>query len=305
MTRGAPAAPGTSGRSGPHTPPVRRAGVVGHPVAHSLSPVLHGAAYRTLGLDGWSYDAIDVPDGELAAWLSGCGPEWAGLSVTMPHKKAALALADVTDPLAATVGAANTLVLQGAGAGRLVVAANTDVHGVAQAVREVRGADPATSAVVLGAGGTAAAGLAALAELGVTSPVVCVRSSARAADLLQAAHRMGVDVTLRRFDQAARFILGADIVLQTAVAGAADPVAAGLTAELARSGARLRPDQVLLDAIYDPWPTALARAWEDCGGCVAPGWLMLLHQAVEQVRLMTGVPAPVDAMRAALVAALP
>lgn len=282
----------------------RWAAVVGSPVGHSLSPVLHRAAYRALGLTDWRYEAFEVPDGDLAPLVSTFDSEWAGLSVTMPHKKAALALADVVEPLAQTVGVANTLLPQGSGAGRLVVAANTDVYGVVASVREVRQDAPAPrSAVVLGAGGTAAAGLAALAELGVTDPVVCVRSSARAADLVAAAHRMGVDLTLRRFDNAAGYIAEADIVLQTAVAGAADPIAAALPQMLA--GRALRPDQVLLDAIYSPWPTALAAAWQDAGGSVAAGWLMLLHQGAEQVRLMTGAPAPVPAMRAALMAALP
>ncbi|OJX94369.1 MAG: shikimate dehydrogenase [Micrococcales bacterium 73-15] len=283
----------------------RRAAVVGDPVGHSLSPALHNAAYAALGLTGHEYEAVRVPDGELEPFLRGMGPEWLGLSVTMPHKKAALAAADVVEPLAATVGAANTLLPQPGG---LLVAANTDVYGVAEAIRETRRAAGASerlsSAVVLGAGGTAAAALAALAELGATAPTVCVRSSARAADLMQAAHRMGVDVTLRRFDHASRFVLDADVVVQTAVAGAADAVAAELAQVLADSRGGLRPDQVLLDAIYDPWPTELARVWADGGGSVAPGWLMLLHQAAEQVRLMTGLVAPVEAMRDALVRAL-
>lgn len=289
-----------SGAAGPQP----WAAVVGSPVGHSLSPVLHRAAYRDLGLDHYRYDAIEVPDGELPPLVSGFGPQWLGLSVTMPHKKSALALADVVDPLAQVVGAANTLLPQGGGSGRLVVAANTDVYGVVTSIREVRPAsEPPRTAVVLGAGGTAAAGLAALAELGITDPVVCVRSSARAADLLQAAHRMGVEVTLRRFDNAARHIADADIVLQTAVAGAADPIAEALPQIL--QGRALRGDQVLLDAIYAPWPTALAAAWQSAGGAIAAGWLMLLHQAAEQVRLMTGQPAPVEAMRTALLAALP
>ena len=218
----------------------------------------------------------------------------------MPHKHAALAVADVVHPLAATIGAANTLIVSPSGAKPVLVAANTDVYGAAEAIREARGAGApqVTSAVVLGAGGTAAAVLAALAELGATHPVVCVRSQARAAGLLQAAHRMGIEVTLRRFDQAQRFVTDADVVVQTAVAGAADDLADAL------AGVTLRADQTLLDAIYDPWPTRLAAAWSAGGGTVVPGWLMLLHQACEQVQLMTGKPAPVAAMRAALAGAL-
>lgn len=285
----------------------RRAAVIGHPVGHSLSPVLHRAAYDELGLPH-TYDAIDVPDGGAPEMLASLDAGWLGLSVTMPHKHAVLAAADTADPLATVVGAANTVLVTGFGSSRVLVAANTDVHGAAQALRETRAAaaggevPTARTAVVLGAGGTAAAVLAALAELGVTTPVVCVRSQARAAGLLQAAHRMGVDVTLRRFDAAAPLIADADLVVQTAVAGAADPVAAELTTLL--DGRRLRPEQTLLDAIYDPWPTDLAAAWSGAGGAVAPGWLMLLHQAAEQVRLMTGQTAPVGAMRDALTQAL-
>lgn len=285
----------------------RRAAVIGHPVGHSLSPVLHRAAYDELGLPH-TYDAIDVPDGGAPEMLASLDAGWLGLSVTMPHKHAVLAAADTADPLATVVGAANTVLVTGSGSSRVLVAANTDVHGAAQALRETRAAaaggevPTARTAVVLGAGGTAAAVLAALAELGVTTPVVCVRSQARAAGLLQAAHRMGVDVTLRRFDAAAPLIADADLVVQTAVAGAADPVAAELTTLL--DGRRLRPEQTLLDAIYDPWPTDLAAAWSGAGGAVAPGWLMLLHQAAEQVRLMTGQTAPVGAMRDALTQAL-
>lgn len=280
--------------------PHRRAAVVGHPVAHSLSPILHNAAYAELGLDGFDYQAIDVPDGELPAFAAQLDESWLGLSVTMPHKHAALAVADVVHPLAATIGAANTLIVSPSGAKPVLVAANTDVYGAAEAIREARGAGApqVTSAVVLGAGGTAAAVLAALAELGATHPVVCVRSQARAAGLLQAAHRMGTEVTLRRFDQAQRFVTDADVVVQTAVAGAADDLADAL------AGVTLRADQTLLDAIYDPWPTRLAAAWSAGGGTVVPGWLMLLHQACEQVQLMTGKPAPVEAMRAALAGAL-
>lgn len=293
------------------------AAVVGDPVAHSLSPVLHRAAYRELGLDDHRYEAIEVAQGELPALVANLGPEWLGLSVTMPHKKALLALADVVEPLAATVGAANTLLLQGSGTARVLVAANTDVYGVARALAEARdGVAPNDSshpqeaaasarparAVILGAGGTAAAALAGLAELGVTDPVVCVRSQARALDLLQAAHRMGLDVTVRRWDRAAQEIGAADLVVQTAPAGAADGIAAELANLVGQGG--LRPRQTLLEAIYHPWPTALARVWTDGGGAVAPGWSMLLHQGAEQVRLMTGRPAPVAAMRAALLAAL-
>lgn len=281
----------------------RRAGVIGDPVGHSLSPVLHRAAYASLDLPH-TYEAIPVPAGGAGAFLADLDEGWLGLSVTMPHKHDLIAAVDVVQPLAQAVGAANTVLVTGSGTGRLLVAANTDVYGVAEAVRETRGValPEGARAVVLGAGGTAAATLAALAELGVTSSVVCVRDPARAGALLQAAHRMGVEVRLRRFDRAAGEIASADVVVQTAPAGAADQLARDLAPML--ESAALRPEQVLLDVVYDPWPTPLAAAWQANGGTVAPGWLMLLHQAVEQVRLMTGRHAPVGPMRDALTQAL-
>lgn len=278
----------------------RRAAVVGSPVAHSLSPVLHRAAYEALGLTDWSYEALEIPAGGLAERLAALDETWVGLSVTMPHKSDALGLADVRHPLAEVVGAANTLLMQPAPGGRLVVAANTDVAGIVAAVTEVAGGRRRSSALVLGAGGTAAAGLAALAELGVTDSAVCVRSRPRAAALVRAAHRMGVAIHLHPWEDAADLAVRAEVVLQTAPAGAAD----ALGDALAASGVTLGQGQTLLEAIYAPWPTRLAAAWEGAGGVVAPGWLMLLHQATEQVRLMTGREAPVEQMRAALLAAL-
>src|SRR4051812_35142132 len=195
----------------------RRAAVLGFPIEHSLSPALHAAAYAALGLTGWSYDRIACREGELAPLVDRLGPEWVGLSLTMPLKRVALDVADEVSPLAAAVGAANTLLL----AGRRR-AENTDVAGIVGALREagVAGLD---SAVVLGAGGTAQAALAALAELGVRAPTVLVREPARAADLRAAAQRLGVrpDIRPGLLDGP---IPPADVVLSTLPSGAADPL---------------------------------------------------------------------------------
>jgi len=260
----------------------RRAAVLGRPVGHSLSPVLHRAAYAALGLPGWSYRAVDCGEAELPGLLAGLGPEWVGLSLTMPLKRAALAAAEEVDPLAAAVGAANTLLLGGRR-----VAYNTDVAGIAAALREA-GTASATSAVVLGAGGTAQAALAALLQLGVRDPVVLVRDPARAGALRAAADRLGVRPDVRAGLPGP--IPPADLVVSTLPAGAAD---------------RLRPPgSVLLDAVYSPWPTPLAAAAAAAGARVVSGLAVLLHQAAAQVELMTGRPAPVAAMRAALDAAV-
>lgn len=269
----------------------RRAAVLGHPVAHSLSPLLHGAAYAALGLDGWRYDAVDVTEDQLAAHLAALDGSWVGLSLTMPLKQRVIPLLDHVEPLAQVVGAVNTVLLQGSGPGRMLTGANTDVHGLVAALGEAGLTGGLRSAGVIGAGATAASTLAALAQLGCAHPRVYVRSQARAGGLLRAAHRMGVEPRLCRFEDAAGEVGRLDAVVSTLPAHAADPVARALPAHV---------EGVLLDVCYDPRPTALGAAWAASGGRVVGGERMLLHQAAEQVRLMTGRPAPVDAMGAAL-----
>jgi shikimate dehydrogenase len=274
------------------TEPARLAGVLGRPVAHSLSPVLHGAAYAELGLP-WEFRKIDCGAEELPELVGGLGPEWAGLAVTMPGKRAALACAAESSPRARAVGAANTLVPLGDGRWR---ADNTDVAGVIGALTGAGGFRPGAdgAAVVLGAGGTAAAALAALAELGVADVILVVREPARAGEVRDTAQRVGVRLDVRRWADEDLGKLAADAValISTVPAAATEPHAA----ELAEAGC-------LLDVIYHPWPTPVARAVADRGGRLATGLDMLLHQAFDQVEQFTGRPAPravmADALRAA------
>ncbi|MCB7137584.1 shikimate dehydrogenase [Cellulosimicrobium marinum] len=285
----------------------RRAAVLGHPVAHSLSPVLHRAAYAALGLDDWRYDAVDTTEEQLPAFVSGLDASWAGLSLTMPLKHAVIPLLDHVDPLASVVGAVNTLVVQPTGGRRpTFVGTNTDVHGLVAALREGLGERTVRSAVVLGAGATAASTLAALAELGCVSPTVLVRSLGRTGGLQRAAHRMGVEPRFSVLDPADATVLervaAADVVVATLPSRAADPVADALATAFA--GPVAAPGGVLLDVVYDPRPTALSAAWAAAGGTAVGGERMLLHQAAEQVRLMTGRPAPLGAMDHALEDAL-
>jgi len=267
-----------------------RAAVLGSPVAHSLSPVLHSAAYAALGLDGWRYGAHECDEAALAGFVGGLGPEWAGLSLTMPLKRVALDVAREVSPLAAAIGAANTLVLTD---GRCF-AENTDVAGVVAALRGA-GAPPAARAVVLGAGGTAQATLAALPELGIKDVDVLVRSAARTGELRAAAERLGVEPRVSDAlcdpSRARAALAEADVVVSTLPRGAADGLAG------------VRPGGVVLDVVYAPWPTAFAAAAEAAGARVVSGLEMLLHQAVAQVELMTGRTPPVAAMREALDAA--
>ena len=270
-----------------------KAAVLGHPVQHSLSPILHRAAYRALGLDRWRYDALDVTSEALPGVLDGLDDTWAGLSLTMPLKQTVMPLLDHVEPLAEVVGAVNTVLVQHAPGRPVLVGANTDVHGLVAALGErlPAGTRPLTAAVI-GAGATAASTLAALGQLGCTTPTVHLRSLGRSGSLIRAAHRMGVEPRYVGLDTAADAAERADVVVSTVPAHAAD----GLAAELA--GRRVHG--VLLDVVYDPRPTALSLAWEAAGGAVVGGERMLLHQAAEQVRLMTGRVAPLEAMDRAL-----
>lgn len=269
----------------------RRAGVVGSPVVHSLSPVLHGAAYAALGLGDWSYERIERDAEGLTALVDELGPEWVGLSVTMPGKRAAMAVSSEVTERAAAVGAANTLARRRDGAW---AADCTDVDGVTGALRSAGGFTVGQHALLLGAGGTAAAALAAFAELGLQDVTLAVREPARAAEALETARRVGLRVRTERLDELdlERAAQAADVVVSTLPAGGVD----GYAAALARSAC-------LLDVIYHPWPTPLATAVERAGGRLATGLDMLLHQAFGQVEQFTGHSAPREQMRDALLAA--
>lgn len=266
-----------------------RAAVLGSPVAHSLSPVLHLAAYRELGLTDWTFDRIEVDADGLPGFVAGLGAGWAGLAVTMPGKRAALAFAAERTPRAVAVGAANTLVPLGEGAWR---ADCTDVAGVTGALTMAGGYRSGGRAVVLGAGGTAAAALAGLADLGVADVTLVVREPARAGGALAAGERVGMRVDVRRWTELPDPVEGADVVISTVPSTAVAPHADDLAAA-----------PCVLDVIYHPWPTPLADAVGRRGGRLATGLDMLLHQAFAQVEQFTGKPAPRVAMRDALASA--
>ena len=273
-----------------------KAAVLGSPITHSLSPVLHRAAYQALGLTGWTYQAIECDEAGLPALLAGCGPDWAGLSLTMPLKRAVLALLDRIEPLAAQVGAANTVVFTGG----LRHGHNTDVPGMIAALAEAGGGAPSppsepADVLILGGGATACSALAAVRGLGATAATVAVRDPARAGDLLAAADRLGMKVTLTPFGHLPDRT--PDLLISTVPSGAADTCAGWI------AGRTLVP-RCLLDVVYHPWPTPLAVAAQRAGVAVAGGFALLLHQAAGQVELMTSLPAPLEAMRSAGLAAL-
>lgn len=263
-----------------------RAAVLGSPVAHSLSPVLHGAAHRSMGLGGWTYGLHECDEDGLAPFLRGLGADWAGLSLTMPLKRRAMELADRVSGTARAVGGANTLVRADDGSWD---AHNTDVEGITTALSEAGIKAPHRS-LVLGAGATAASALASLQELDVWGPVTLLaRDLARTGEVSEAARRLGLDLEVAPL-QELKDHLDVDLVVSTLPSGAADRHGEALAAS--------RAD--LFDVVYAPWPTGAARAVAGRGGRVVGGFPMLLHQAAAQVRLMTGCnDVPVEAMRAA------
>lgn len=248
---------------------VRRAAVLGHPVAHSLSPVLHRAAYAELGLD-WQYSAVDLTPEQLAGFLHGCNEEWVGLSLTMPLKEAVIGLLDVVDDRAMAVRSVNTVIFE---AGRQV-GFNTDIGGLV-GILAGAGVQPRFSATVIGAGATSRSAVAALAARQVSGIDVRARRPQAAAELAALAAELGVPATVGRWPIAPHE-LTADVVVSTVPAGAGEP-----------SWVPSSPG-LLVDVIYHPWPTPLASAWTAAAGVVVGGLELLVGQAVEQVELMTG-----------------
>lgn len=258
-----------------------RCAVLGTPIAHSLSPVLHRAAYAHLGLD-WTYEAVEVDSAGLGAFLAGLDGSWRGLSLTMPLKRTVVPLVGSLDQWAELSGVANTVLL----GQRRRRGCNTDIPGAVAAVRErVRG--PLRSAVVLGGGATAASVLLALAELGCTTARLLVRDAARAERTVAAvaAHPGGLTPSVG--DLGDPGALEADIVVSTVPAAVQTP-------ELLAAAAGV---PTVFEVTYDPWPTPIARAAAESGRVLVSGLDLLAHQAALQVQLMTGRPVPVDLVR--------
>jgi shikimate dehydrogenase len=262
------------------------ASVLGSPIAHSLSPVLHRAAYAQLGLTGWSYDARECTSEQLADVLgeARADPAFGGFSLTMPLKLTAMPLVDDLEPLAKRVGAVNTVVPQD---GRLF-AANTDVAGLVAALIET-GVTAIERPVVLGAGGSAQAAVAALAALGAPSVRVAARNEKRAQVLTDVARASGIELAIVGWNRAAT--READLIISAVPASAGDALAPWIQAWPAPAA--------LFDLVYAPWPTALAAAAQRAGVAVLGGLDLLVHQAVGQVALMTGRQIDVAVLRAA------
>jgi shikimate dehydrogenase len=284
--------------------PVRsvKLAVLGSPIAHSKSPALHRAAYETLGLD-WQYELAEVTSEGLEQFVLTRDSSWRGLSLTMPLKQTVLPLLDTVDDIATRTGAANTLLFdrdlldRDGAAGRdaagdsdpdtdpdarggddqapILRGFNTDVAGIVRALN-ADGLDRARFVHILGGGATAASAIAAAADLGAERVLVSVRSVERSLWLEPLAHSLGLAIQFRSLAIADRTVDVPDLVVSTLPGGADADV---LFTDSTRRRARL------LDVAYDPWPSALAVAWEEVGGRVVSGLAMLVHQALLQVRI--------------------
>ena len=280
------------------TAPRWRAAVLGSPVAHSLSPVIHRAGYAALGLTDWDYGLAEVDEAGLPAFVAGLDGSWRGLSLTMPLKRACLAVADEVSDLARRIGVGNTLVRLPDGRWR---ADNTDVAGVVAALAPRW--DPSWTAIgVLGAGATALSTVFAARELGAASVRGYARDPASAARLAARARELGLAADARPL---ADWPDGDEPVLVATLPpgaltadGLADAVPRAVAApvRLRRTG----PPALVFDVVYADWPTPLARAAAAAGVPVVGGLDLLVGQAARQFRLFTGLDAPVDAMLAAL-----
>ena len=258
-----------------------RCAVLGSPIAHSLSPVLHRAAYDALGVTGWRYDAYDVGQTGLRPFIESLDHTWRGLSLTMPLKRAILPLLDDVRETARTAGVANTVLIDPAGRR---TGENTDTPGLVNALRAA-GVDRVESAVVAGAGATAASVVLALHRLGVHEILLLARAPAKAAGVQELASRLGVP--LRVLELTAPGHQSADLLVSTLPADASPAGLAGLA-------------PVVFDVAYRPWPTPLVEAATQRGALTLGGLDLLVHQAALQVEEMLEIRvAPLEQMMVA------
>jgi len=244
----------------------RRLAVLGSPIGHSRSPDLHNAAYAVLGLP-WRYDRIEVPSGSLEGFLHSLDESWRGLSLTMPLKREVLPMLDHRTELVDISGAANTVLLSSEGSHGY----NTDVAGILGALAD-HGLTDAGTVHVIGTGNTAGSAVVAASRLGATQLLVSGRSDSGLAELRSLGERLGVPTATRVYGSP--FPGYADLVINT-LPGGVDPVD---VPEADLGGA-------LMEVPYDPWPTPRAARWGDRDVVVVSGLEMLLHQAIEQVRI--------------------
>ncbi len=263
-----------------------RCAVVGHPVGHSLSPLVHTTAYELLGLPQFSYGLHDLLPGEFEAWVAGRDDTWRGLSVTMPHKEVTATLGEPDADVTLT-GVANTLLWRADGHTSVH---NTDIPGVGAALRH-HGLASVGRAVVIGSGATARSTMVALHRFGVPRVDVCGRTPERVDDLVAFATDLGLEAAPTPWGEP--WAPEVDLVVSSVPGEATGPVEAALRAA-GPQGLR-----AVFDLSYWPWPTPLAKAAAASGVEIIGGLDLLVHQAVVQITLMTGHTPPVNPLLSA------
>jgi shikimate dehydrogenase len=253
----------------------RRLAVLGSPIAHSLSPRLHRAAYEVLGLD-WRYEAVEVTGDGLSDFIATRKSDWLGLSLTMPLKHDILSLLDHRDELSVLTGSTNTVRFTYTGDERRADGFNTDVGGIVRALAE-QSIVSARLVAILGGGATAASAIVAAAQLGAEHVSVLARSPEKAEALEVIAHASGTAVTLLPLTVASLDLVDASLVIST-LPGDAQPAAL-------LEGSTLPGRSDLLDVAYHPWPSELGAIWSRSDRAVVSGLRMLVHQALLQIRV--------------------
>lgn len=249
-----------------------RGAVLGYPIEHSLSPTLHNAAFKLLGLSG-QYSAIEVKSGQLQNFLESQGADFDYLSLTMPLKEEALDLKmDLAiDALGTRIQSLNTLIRKG----KSWSATSTDGSGFVKALANA-GYTNFEKVLILGAGGTARAVAGALDEIATSVDVM--RRSVRRSPAIAACFQK-IECNFLDWDDLAD-LRSYDLVVNTTPSGAADLVAENLPRKI---------DGLLFDVLYKPWPTLLARRWSDAGGKTISGYELLLYQGIDQLNLVTSL----------------
>ena len=272
----------------------RVAAVIGDPVRHSLSPAIHNAAFRALGLD-WVYVALPVREGDAAGAVAGMralGID--GMNVTMPHKSDVAKAVDRLSPAARALGSVNTVSRHG----DQLVGDSTDGDGFVNALREDEGVDPEGKRfVVIGAGGAARAVVKAVADAGAADVVVVGRRPERADTCARLAGARGRTGTTDD-------VAGADVVVNATPIGMGEVVNIDRRDALPLDPARLAVGQLVVDLVYEPLVTPLVAAARERGVAAVNGVGMLIHQAALAFRIWTGEDPPLAVMSAGALTAL-
>lgn len=253
-----------------------RLAVLGSPIAHSRSPLLHETAYRVLGLP-WEYGRYEVTEQTLGGFVAGLDTSWRGLSLTMPLKEAIAPALGSIDAVASASGSVNTVLIDcGPDGRRRLTGFNTDVFGIVTALQRA-GVEAGHDALVLGGGATARSAVVAAAQLGVEHVDIVLRTPSKAASVVDAAHASGLTASVLALGDPAVNRLEPGVTISTLPGGV------GAAAHLA--GAQAPDSSTLLDVAYHPWPSELGTLWDAAGSTTVPGLAMLVHQAVAQIRI--------------------